>query len=603
MNPAGVQISAECLPEYTVERINPDGSEVHEKPPTASEAFCQLVSKIKFQQWDEDLEEFVSEVEPTIGSADEQLDDSNLSTGGGQQQAASLGPANAESASYWQNIRLSIAAALDETTALMDLLIALRQRPQALTLEPMQRDVEKYEQRIQLVVQGKKKCVQAAAEVLEKGRGSNQMLQQEVIGNFELQQIAQCWKLRRVANTISGDLSLRSAGSRYPDSGGFELRTAKDSSFEVLLPGHLYGQACVQVTLRTSSGESLFPQPAATELPRVSLCNSQRLLLAQELYNTICCECVQAGIRAGPDAVELPLAPGLCANVSLYKVVGPEIQQQQQEQSAGMSSKPLSQQQQQQQQAQRLPRPNYLSNVLECLLLKRHQQARPEPGPFPSCAPAGLSERRCEAGPFSRPVPEPETGLLDRLAAICRHSALYREVANLLEAWPLAEPRLVWHWQTGSSTSAHVAVEFVRRSYDLLRSRALISIGDRKAVLLTTCGQRVAARLGDVKRLLQPCLLREADRHLLLCVHSASTSLGWHLLANSSDPAASLLRSPDGQCSLLVQLDSNRKFAVSVNRGGNGDKWRRVQLDRLAGANALEKLDHVLAALTPLSNA
>ena len=48
--------------------------------------------------------------------------------------------------------------------------------------------------------------------------------------HFELLRLRQNWRLKKVSNTILGDLSFRTAGSQYKQSGIFEVIKSDDKS-------------------------------------------------------------------------------------------------------------------------------------------------------------------------------------------------------------------------------------------------------------------------------------------------------------------------------------------------------------------------------------
>ncbi|KAK8777260.1 hypothetical protein V5799_029395 [Amblyomma americanum] len=64
----------------------------------------------------------------------------------------------------------------------------------------------------------------------------------------------QNWRLRKVGTTILGDLSYRSAGSRFWQSGTFEVSKSSEpragSSLQVTLPSELEGISYIQVTIQ-----------------------------------------------------------------------------------------------------------------------------------------------------------------------------------------------------------------------------------------------------------------------------------------------------------------------------------------------------------------
>ena len=85
----------------------------------------------------------------------------------------------------------------------------------------------------------------------------------------------QNWILKKIGNTILGDLSYKSAGSRFPHNGIFEVSKSEDpvpgssgemivveghskpSMIKVTIPTELEGTAYIQVTIQ--KGEILFP--------------------------------------------------------------------------------------------------------------------------------------------------------------------------------------------------------------------------------------------------------------------------------------------------------------------------------------------------------
>jgi len=82
--------------------------------------------------------------------------------------------------------------------------------------------------------------------------------------HLELLRLRQNWRLKKVGNTILGDLSYKSAGSRYNHSGIFEVSKAEDPSgssdssdgqtkpsmIKVTIPAELEGTAYIQVTIQ-----------------------------------------------------------------------------------------------------------------------------------------------------------------------------------------------------------------------------------------------------------------------------------------------------------------------------------------------------------------
>jgi len=82
--------------------------------------------------------------------------------------------------------------------------------------------------------------------------------------HLELLRLRQSWRLKKVGNTILGDLSYRSAGSRFQHTGVFEVTKAEDGAalaepvdgqmkptmIKVSIPSELDGTAYIQVTIQ-----------------------------------------------------------------------------------------------------------------------------------------------------------------------------------------------------------------------------------------------------------------------------------------------------------------------------------------------------------------
>lgn len=80
-------------------------------------------------------------------------------------------------------------------------------------------------------VYGRKKALAAAAAVLlagvERLRASETMRMTRNMPDFhiDLLRLRQNWRLKKVSNTIIGDLSYRTAGSKFNQTGVFEVNT------------------------------------------------------------------------------------------------------------------------------------------------------------------------------------------------------------------------------------------------------------------------------------------------------------------------------------------------------------------------------------------
>ena len=93
------------------------------------------------------------------------------------------------------------------------------------------------EQRPFVQLLAKKKALEVPSKILLSGAEHLRNLQSEVKGpgparsqedfHIELLRLRQNWRLRKVGNSILGDLSYRTAGSQYKQSGVFEVSKAE----------------------------------------------------------------------------------------------------------------------------------------------------------------------------------------------------------------------------------------------------------------------------------------------------------------------------------------------------------------------------------------
>ncbi|KER25527.1 hypothetical protein T265_14195 [Opisthorchis viverrini] len=214
-------IPIEALPEYDVQEILLDGRELLEKPPTPAEHFQKIVNRIDFtKSYDGSCRSDVTE-----------------SSG----KSAARG-----SLKMWNVVRETSRMALTEINALVDILAVLKEE-KYLSVFPVATDPPDLNPAIFLV--GKKQALAAASEILLKGterlrrrhaevadarsrttssanNSSDRSKTASTLESFHktLMQLRQEWRLKLHQNTIIGDVSLRAIGSRFRESGNFEVR-------------------------------------------------------------------------------------------------------------------------------------------------------------------------------------------------------------------------------------------------------------------------------------------------------------------------------------------------------------------------------------------
>lgn len=142
-----------------------------------------------------------------------------------------------------------------------------------MVLDPVQQEPLEVKPMVQIYA--RKKALSGAAGVLLSGAERLKNSQNEVVRNrsdfhFELLRLRQNWRLKKVSNSIIGDLSYRTAGSKYTQTGMFEVTKAEEddkagsppnsplpggqpsapkntSALKVMVPSELQGVAYIEV--------------------------------------------------------------------------------------------------------------------------------------------------------------------------------------------------------------------------------------------------------------------------------------------------------------------------------------------------------------------
>lgn len=143
-----------------------------------------------------------------------------------------------------------------------------------MVLDPVPQEPQETKTMVQ--VYARKKALSGAASVLLTGAERLRTSQSELVRNrttpdfhIELLRLRQNWRLKKVSNSIIGDLSYRTAGSKYNQTGMFEVTKAEDdektgsppqspspgatptsksnSALRVTVPSELQGVAYIEV--------------------------------------------------------------------------------------------------------------------------------------------------------------------------------------------------------------------------------------------------------------------------------------------------------------------------------------------------------------------
>ncbi|UYV63255.1 MED17 [Cordylochernes scorpioides] len=349
-----------------------------------------------------------------------------------QEDAAESLPSFQPSLWPWDGVRNKLRAAHTEISVLVDDLYII-QNKKYMVLDAVSQ--EPPEPNLPAVLLAKKKMLSEVSSIIISGAERLRTTQSEAIRNrnindfhIELLHMRQNWRLKRVGNTILGDLSYRSAGSQFWQSGVFEVSkletpvpsppTTQRSSLKVTLPTELEGIALIQVSIQKdmllmeefigsslymfhynemiSSGEMNMPQLSvnfsdAHWQPRLEA--AQNVLFCKELFAQLAREAIQLqpsipNLVVGHQITAslfpgVQLCIGLCHTTSSDKPVVKWIKCRDGVQTGprGGENKPV------------------LEHSLHQMLREVHHRATFHDMPHPTTAPLGLSRKRRLAGP------------------------------------------------------------------------------------------------------------------------------------------------------------------------------------------------------------
>ena len=246
-----------------------DGQELTQPPLTMSENLAKLARKVDFTQTED------SEAVPTEQKSEE---------GEGESEVKCF----QQPAWPWESVRNSLRSALTELCVASDVLsIATKEcgkDKRYMVLDgPVQAEPPEQKHFVQLTA--KKRALDVPSKILLSGAEHLRELQAEGRGqvsgpqkpedstkfHIELLKLRQNWRLKKVGNSILGDLSYRTAGSQYKHPGVFEVSkadqdtagpgTAKleknNSALKVVVPSELEGIAYIQVRSHTTRENSV----------------------------------------------------------------------------------------------------------------------------------------------------------------------------------------------------------------------------------------------------------------------------------------------------------------------------------------------------------
>ncbi|XP_022906270.1 mediator of RNA polymerase II transcription subunit 17 [Onthophagus taurus] len=631
-----VNISVEAPIENQIQEITYDGQEIYQAPLTLSESLAKYAQKIDFSKLAADLEPKKEPVDSDESKSDSDSKDSFQ---------ANLWP--------WDSVRNKLRSALTEVCVLADVL-AIAKDKRYMVLDPVQQEPLDTKPIVQM--HARKKALAGAANVLLTGAERLKNSQSEAVQNrsnfhFDLLRLRQNWRLKKVSNSIIGDLSYRTAGSKYSQTGTFEVTKAEDeeknnsppnsplpgaqpssnktnSSLRVTVPTELQGVAYIQVICKKdqedlcSANINLLPSSAYTSVTDVhwqqKLESAQNVLFCKELFNQLAKEAVQLQApiphMVVGNQIMATVLPGIQLIISLYHSTSGEKK----------SSAPA---------PAKTEHDHVLEHSLHQLLREVHHKNTHHPFPHPASGPLGPSKKRSLAGPHAMDrhelveMTKSET-LLEQIIKQAQHFFLRNRTSYVLDtiAKEVKDPLICSHWNTlNSPTQSCVKINITTHGYDVVyRTPLVIHIAEK--TLKCICRDGKVMHMSYEPQELRDLIFCHINQHQIHSVQSLAKIMGWTGLANSAhlgtgavellgNASSCLLASPNGDRLIAVRCEPQAGVQVSVAHSPRADffpsrlvterKWehlggqfREVRMDKMEGRNFLHKMELLMASLT-----
>lgn len=636
-------ISVEAPIESQIQEIAYDGTEIYQLPPTLSEHLAKCAAKIDFSKTVNDLDL----VKQSIKKEDEKKDDDSKDAAAHFQ--SSLWP--------WDSVRNKLKDAFTEVCVLSDVL-AIAKEKRFMVLDPIPQEPPEVKQMVQ--VYARKKALASAANILLTGAERLKTAHTDQGGNrsapdfhIELLRLRRNWRLKKVSNTIIGDLSYRTAGSKFMHPGMFEVTKAEDednndenasaaagtiattgtapepklTSLKVNVPTELQGVAFIKVITQKDQGDlctatlnmmgstQLFPQAGEWQK---TLDFAQNVLFCKELFNQLAREAVQLQapiphVVVG-NQIRATLLPGIQLVISLCHSTSSD---------SNNSSEPIK------------DHDHVLEHSLHQLLREFHHKNTHHPFPHPASAPLGPSKKRMLAGPsaFDRyellEMTKSQT-LLEQIIAQAQHIFTRRRAQYVLDtlAREVKDPQITSHWNAmNSPTMSCVKINITSHGYDAnLRTSLVIHVKERS--LKCICRDGRIMHMSYEMQELRDLILYQISQHQIVCLQSLAKCMAWQILSNSShlgigsveplgNASSCVLASPNSDRLIAVQVRCDPQLDVKVYIAQSpgkdffpgslvqgrhwehlGGHFKELRFDKMEGKNFHNKMEFLMASLT-----
>lgn len=510
----------------------------------------------------------------------------------------------------WETVRNKLNDALAEICVLSDVLTIAKDR-RYLVLDPLPEETDETKHIVQVYM--RKKSLNQAAQVLlgsaERLRNLHSEQRNRNMSDFhiELLRLRQNWRLKKVGETIIGDLSYRTVGSRFGMNGTFEVSKSEDdvtdelgahggsntsicsassntmgggsgpqssmlspkhnSALRVTVPAELRGIAYFKVITQKDQedlcratinlvghGPNIAQQGYGVWQKTIE--DAQNVLFCKELFNQLAREAVQLDapiphVVVG-NQIRATLLPGIQLIISLCHSTAVDNNQ----------PAPLNDH----------DHDHVLEHTLHQLLREVHYQNSHHPFPHPASGPLGPNKKRMLAGPMAADrqtvldMTKNET-ILEQIIAQAQHIFMRKRTQYVLDtlARDVKDPQIVSHWNGLSKpTMSCVKINIVTHGYDTIyRTSLMIHVYERS--LKVICRDGRVMYLSYEPQELRDLILCQINSHQISCLISLARCMAWQVVSNSNHLGIGKVE-PLGNASscLLACPNSERMVAVQI---------------------------------------
>lgn len=599
-----IDVSVETPCESQIQEIAYDGQEIYQTPASMSENLAKLVDKIDFAKNKEEDEVVEENVYPSV---------------------AAVWP--------WDSVRNKLKGALTEMCVLSDVLNIVKEK-RYLTLDPVSSDTPQEEKLPLYYIMRKKKALNDAGQLLiHQAHLLDISIQHAKSTNFhlELMQLRQNWKVKKLANNVIGDLSYKTAGSKFPQSGFFEVIKSEEektdeqpsSSLKVHVPSELEGIAYIEVVCQKDQ-EDLFTRITTNTSPHLNKTNvhwqqkleaAQNVLFCKELFNHLAREAIHLN---GP-IPHMVISNQIIANVFSGIQMKIKLCHSLTDTNNGKPYKP--------------EHNHVLEHSLHQLLREIQHKNANHPFPHPACGPMGTTLKRLVAGPRAADRYEliemtKSKTILEQVIQQSQYYFMRLRTEYVLDtmAKEVKDPIIVSHWTTNNSpTEGGVRVNIITHGYEsLFRTSLMFHVKEKTVKCICRDGKVI--QMSYEPQELRDLLVCQINLHQINSVQSLAKVMGWNYLSSSThlgmghveplgNASGCLVTSPQGDRMIAVRCEPHSSIHVSIAQSPRTDffpgqlvkehKWehlggsfKEVYLDKMDGKTFLKKMELLMASLT-----